>query len=83
MFEMCLGDHPSSDENPPSARFLRSMSSNLSPNESHPNEERSSTFHGNNSMDPTMANDATQLILTRLGISRRKFLFLNHLGNKK
>lgn len=77
--------HRESDENeesPPndSSRFLRSMSSHMSASN---DETPRQMFHRTTQLDaPMSGHDATQTILSRLGITRRKFLFLHRLDNK-
>lgn len=90
LFHIVIVEHPQesdeNEENPSnqSVDFLRSMSTNLSGTDNEQNEgENRMLFHRHANLDPTRSNDATQLILTRLGITRRKFLFLQQLDNKK
>jgi hypothetical protein len=64
------------DENPnetsQSIQFLRSMSSNVeNTQQSNPQTPLISV---NSSRDLSVADDATRLLLTRLGIMRRKFI---------
>ncbi len=61
------------DENPnETIQFLRSMSSNVE-NTQQTNPQTPS-ISVNSSRDLAIANDATRLLLTRLGIMRRKFI---------